>query len=252
MGGIDITSDVYTDGAIAITAVTGNIVITAIASEPQSEEVTLLKSITGDGASWIDTNFILTDSTYTMELSAKLLEEETADTYALFGADGYDVGTPYGKTVVWASGKAHVAGYLNNATFSNIGTWNTTDNNLLTNKQFWIVISNGSQKIYLDEAHTIQQTNVTNGAVAYGTSLEFAPIPMYVFKCNRTANISKTYTPSSATIYQFKITDANGNVVLNLVPAKQGSKIGMYDTVAQKFHENIGTGTFAYEELEVA
>ena len=43
MGGIDITSTVYNNGAISISAVTGNIVITASATEnvqPQSEELT--------------------------------------------------------------------------------------------------------------------------------------------------------------------------------------------------------------------
>lgn len=251
MGGIDVTSDVYTDGAIVITAVTGNIVITAIASEPQSEEVTLLKSITGDGASWIDTEFILEDSTHTIEISAKLDEEVKTGVFALFGSDGYNVGTPYGSTTLLnqVNNERYLSGTLNQGQFSSLGTWNTNASSLTT-FQFYVVLSDGSQKIYKDVEHTSQYGDAK--AVNYGTYKEFVPIPMYLFKTNTTENASKKYTPCRSTIYFFKITNANGEVVLNLVPAKQGGKIGMYDTVTQKFHENIGTGTFAYEKQEVA
>ena len=244
MGGVDITSGVYADGAIVISAVTGNIVIKASAVELASEEVVLLKSITGDGASYIDTEFIVEDNTNVFELSATLAD---ADSVVLFGADGYNVGTAYGSTLLKNSNSGYIAGTLNQKRFTNVGTWNNSGVNSLVGNQFFAVIQNGSQKIYLDEAHTKQQANVTNGTAEYGTSLEFVPI----FTSNVTAEVKTTYTPCDCTIYFFKITDSSGSVVHEFVPAKQGSKIGMYDTVTQKFHENKGTGTFAYEELEV-
>lgn len=246
MGGTDITSTIYGNGVITIDSVTGDVVITASAvSTASTEEVVLLKSITGDGSSWIDTKFILEDSTHIMELSAKLADP---DTTTLMGADGYGVGTGYGITYVRNNGAGHLMGKLNGGGFSNVGTWNTTDANSLVVNQFYFVMADGSQKIYLDAEHTKQQRPFSDGSAAYGGA-EFVPIPLYLFTANRTDNAHATYTPSDCTIYFFKITDAGGNVVLNLVPAKQGNKIGMYDTVSQKFHENQGTGTFSYEEV---
>lgn len=249
MGGTDITAIAYSNGAITIGSTTGNIVITASAVETASEEVVLLKSITGDGASYIDTEFIVEDNTNVFELSATLAD---ADSVVLFGADGYNVGTPYGSTLLKNTNSGYIDGTLNQNQFRNVGTWNNSGVNSLVGNQFFAVIQNGSQKIYLDEAHTKQQANVTNGTAEYGTSLEFVPISLYLFTSNVTAEVVTTYTPCDCTIYFFKITDSSGSVVHEFVPAKQGSKIGMYDTVTQKFHENKGTGTFAYEELEVA
>lgn len=245
MGGTDITAIAYSNGAITIGSTTGNIVITASAVETASEEVVLLKSITGDGASYIDTEFIVEDNTHIMELSAKLADP---DTTTLMGADGYGAGTGYGITYVRNNGAGYLMGKLNGGGFSNVGTWNTTDANSLVVNQFYFVMADGSQKIYLDAEHTKQQSALSDGSAAYGGA-EFVPIPLYLFTANRTDNAQATYTPSDCTIYFFKITDAGGNVVLNLVPAKQGNKIGMYDTVSQKFHENQGTGTFSYEEV---
>lgn len=239
------------NGSCTITAKAGSYSASCevtVAVETASEEVVLLKSITGDGASYIDTEFIVEDNTNVFELSATLAD---ADSVVLFGADGYNVGTPYGSTLLKNINSGFIYGTLNQNQFRNVGTWNNSGVNSLVGNQFFAVIQNGSQKIYLDEAHTKQQENATNGTVEYGTSLEFVPISLYLFTSNVTAEVVTTYTPCDCTIYFFKITDSSGSVVHEFVPAKQGSKIGMYDTVTQKFHENKGTGTFAYEEFEV-
>lgn len=246
MGGSDVTASVYADGVITIEAVTGDILISATAVAAESGdggELVLLKSITGDGASWVDTEFILEDSTHTMELSAKLAD---ADKTTLMGSDGYNVVSPYGKTTVWTNGERYLAGELNQGGFSNVGTWNSNKASLAS-IQFYLVLADGSQIIYEDAEHTSQYGDKTSAK--YSTSHEFVPIPLYLFTANATSNAYLKYTPSDCTIYFFKITDADGNVVLNLVPAKQGNKIGMYDTVTNKFHENKGTGTFSYEEV---
>lgn len=249
MGGVDVTSDVYADGAIVISAVTGNIVITASAVELASEEIVLLKSITGDGASYIDTEFIVEDNTNVFELSAILAD---ADSVVLFGADGYNVVAPYGKTLLRNKGQGFMGGFLNQGEFSNLGTWNDSGANSLVGNRWWVVLKDGEQKIYLDAEHTKQQANVTNTTSTYGTEKEYVPIPLYLFTSNATSSSFAKYTPCDCTIYFFKISKASGEVIHEYLPARQGTKIGMYDTVTQKFHENKGTGTFAYEELEVA
>lgn len=251
VNGENVTDFAYSNGVITIQNVMGNVVITATAVEiaDESDEVVLLKSITGDGASWIDTEFILADSTHTMELSARFTSDE-GDAY-LMGADGYNFGTGYGKTSVNKNtvNALNVFGNLNGGSFANLGSWYNTDANSLRLNQFFLVLADGSQVIYLDAEHTTQQTHQNAACTTkYGTA-EFVPIPLYLFTVNKTEAVNATYTPCDSTIYFFKITDADGNVVLNLLPAKQGSKVGMYDTVAQKFHENKGTGTFSYEEV---
>lgn len=248
MGGVDVTSDVYTNGAISILAVTGNIIIAASAIQPGStEEITLLKSITGDGNSYIDTEFIVDDSTYIFELSAKLAD---SDTVVLFGADGYEVGGAYGLTKLYNNGNGYLCGNLNNNGFNNCGTWNNGGVNSLVGNQWFAVIKDGLQAIYLDAEHTTQQANVTNTTTTYGTEKEYVPIPLYLFTANRTSGVNATYTPCDCTIYFFKISNSNGDIIHEYLPARQGTKIGMYDTVTQKFHENKGTGTFSYEEAD--
>lgn len=253
MGGVDVTSDVYTNGTIVISVVTGNVVITAIAVQSGStEEITLLKSITGDGNSYIDTE-VLAEVGHRYEFSMKLVEP----TQYFFGADMYNVGTAYKSMRLSHDSNTAIDGTINGSMLTNIGTWNGTESNMLDNKQFYFVMKNGSQAVYLDAEYTKQQTNVTNGTISFGDSATMPIIPLYLFKVNYNSqtnpdNASK-YVPSIITVYWLKIYDDADNTLLHeFVPAKQGSKIGMYDTVTQKFHENKGTGTFAYEELEVA
>lgn len=250
MGGVDVTSDVYTNGAIVISVVTGNVVITAIAVQSGStEEITLLKSITGDGNSYIDTE-VLAEVGHRYEFSMKLVEP----TQYFFGADMYNVGTPYKNMLLSHGSNTSINGIINGVQLTNVGTWNGTESNLLDNKQFYFVMKNGSQAVYLDAEYTKQQTNVTNGAISFGDSATMPIIPLYLFKVNfnnmtNGGNASK-YVPSIITVYWLKIYEDSTDTLLHeFVPAKQGSKVGMYDTVTQKFHENIGNGTFSYEEV---
>ena len=169
----------------------------------------------------------------------------------------YNVGTAYKSMRLSHDSNTAIDGTINGSMLTNIGTWNGTESNMLDNKQFYFVMKNGSQAVYLDAEYTKQQTNVTNGTISFGDSATMPIIPLYLFKVNYNSqtnpdNASK-YVPSIITVYWLKIYDDADNTLLHeFVPAKQGSKIGMYDTVTQKFHENKGTGTFAYEELEVA
>ena len=213
-------------------------------------EVVMLKSITGDGASWIDTE-VLPETTHRYEISA------TVDGYFV-GCDMRSVGVPYGGFYVHLKDHGcYIEGVLNGNFFDNIGTWNITDANLLTNKQAYFVIKNGLQAIYLDADYTIQQSAVTNGTTVWGssTNTEVPIIPIYLFRLNyssetHSSSVAK-YTPTATKFFWFKIyEDSTDELLHEFLPAKHGSKIGMYDTVTGKFHENIGTGTFAYEEVD--
>lgn len=53
------------------------------------------------------------------------------------------------------------------------------------------------------------------------------------------------YSPSRLTMYYFKVEDSDGNLKLNLIPAKDGAGVVcMYDTVSGTFKYNVGSGNF--------
>ncbi len=255
VNGEDVTDTAYADGVITIQSVTGNVVITVVAVEvgaDDGDEVVMLKSITGDGESWIDTD-VLPEISHRYELSATL----TGTTPEFFvGCDMANVGGSYGSFYVNTQDTVCIAGCLNRNTFTNVGTWNKAEANLLTNKQAYFVIKSGMQAVYLDAAYTTQQTNKTDGTVVWGSGVntEVPIIPIYLFRLNYNAQTNpgnaKNYTPTTTKIFWFRIFDDASNTLLHeFVPAKQGGSIGMYDTVTGKFHANIGTGTFGYEEV---
>ena len=254
MGGVDITSTAYANGVVTISSVTGNVVITAIASEPQSEEVVMLKSITGDGASYIDTE-VLPQKSHRYEISFTSATDGEGDFVGgtLFGVDCYAYASAY--LGVWAKNTTitSVKYALNNSGGTSNGSWYSSENNNLTNKQVYFVMDDGLQAIYLDENYTVRQTHGgdTNGTATWNDrENDVPPYPMYLFYVNKPGN-ENPFDIGSHTFYWFKVFDNSTNELLHeFVPAMSGAKIGVYDNVTQKFHENIGTGTFSYEEVE--
>lgn len=79
MGGTDVTSSVYADGAINITSVTGDIVITVVAQSGISDEgllYSLPEAITFDGTNCVDTgvDVLETNSDWTMVIDVEIPE----------------------------------------------------------------------------------------------------------------------------------------------------------------------------------
>lgn len=269
MGGVDVTSDVYADGTIVISAVTGDVVITAIASEPQSEEVVLLKSITGDGASYIDTEFTADsfDYKYLVGMKNNPVYDKDASCW-IFGSRCNPFGGYITNDVLVSSALINEESYKYHIGVG-VGRTNDTNTTLRTGQAtyddskenvsrttevpLYVYIENGLQELYVDEEMTTQPSNGTfmtlSANTTFNESYEMNIIPMYLCAIN---DNYKKLAPSKASIYCLKIWDGNDNLVVDMKPAKQGGKIGMYNTVTGKFHENKGTGTFTYEELEVA
>lgn len=249
MGGVDISSNYdTTTKTITIESVTGpiNITITTIESD-----YTSLQYIKGDGNSWIDTG-VVANVNHRYELSAKLDGDAAAEYF--FGADQYNVGSAYNQFYLNTNEThAMIRGIINKSNVD-VGSWNTTENNLLSNKKMYLVVKNGSQEIYLNSDYTEKQTNYTAGSASFGAQDTLPIIPLYLFHVNTTAstnpsNASK-YKRSKLTVYWLKIYDDTTNEMLHeFLPAAKNRKIGMLDTVTKEFHANIGTGTFAYEEV---
>lgn len=249
MGGVDISSSNYdkTTKTVTIESVTGNVNITVTTIE---SDFTSLKYIKGDGNSWIDTG-VVADVNHRYELSAKL-DGDDADEY-FFGADQYNVGSAYNQFVMkTVSTYAKIMGMINKSAVD-VGTWNVTENNLLSNKKMYLVVKNGSQEIYLNSDYTEKQSQYTAGSASFGSQDTLPIIPLYLFHVNTTTSTNptnaSTYKRSKITVFWLKIYDDTTNEMLHeFLPVAKNGKIGMFDTVTKEFHANIGTGTFTYEE----
>lgn len=248
MGGVDISNNYdTTTKTITIESVTGNVNITVTTIE---SDYTSLQYIKGDGNSWIDTG-VVASINHRYEFSAKLDGDDANEFF--FGADPYNVGSAYNQFVMkTVSTHAKIMGTINKSAVD-VGTWNVTENNLLSNKKMYLVVKNGSQEIYLNSDYTEKQSQYTAGSASFGSQDTLPIIPLYLFHVNTTAstnpiNASK-YQRSKITVYWLKIYDDTTNEMLHeFLPATKNGKIGMLDTVTKEFHANIGTGTFIYEE----
>lgn len=250
MGGIDISSNYdTTTKTITIESVTGpiNITITTIESD-----YTSLQYIKGDGNSWIDTG-VVANVNHRYELSAKLDGDDADECF--FGADQYNFGSAYNQFIMVAKANhTKITGTINKNGNIDVGSWNKTENNLLSNKKMYLVVKNGSQEIYLNSSYTEKQSQYTAGSASFGTQDTLPIIPLYLFHVNTTAstnsNNASWYKRSKITVYWLKIYDDTTNEMLHeFLPVAKNGKIGMFDTVTKEFHANIGTGTFAYEEV---
>lgn len=257
MNGVDVTNEVYDDGVIDIKYVNGDIIINAVSMDAG---LVMLKSITGDGASYIDTEFIPDSFDYRYEFAIKAADYDSTvynassieKSYMLFGVDMYNVSSAYHRMYAYLQSKTAL-------TFdclgqpSTGGSWNLPT--LFADNVGYCVCKNGFAQVYTDEAHsTLPGWNSTTSGVA--TNEAKCPIkPMYLFTVNATENSfisesDKLYPKTRFTLYDFCIyRDSTNELLHKFVPAMNGASIGVYDAVTGKFHENKGTGTFSYEEV---
>lgn len=248
MGGVDISNNYdTTTKTITIESVTGNVNITVTTIE---SDYTSLQYIKGDGNSWIDTG-VVASINHRYEFSAKLDGDDANEFF--FGADQYNVGSAYNQFVMkTVSTHAKIMGTINKSTVD-VGTWNVTENNLLSNKKMYLVVKNGSQEIYLNSDYTEKQSQYTAGSASFGSQDTLPIIPLYLFHVNTTTSTNppnaSAYKRSKITVFWLKIYDDTTNEMLHeFLPVAKNGKIGMFDTVTKEFHANIGTGTFTYEE----
>lgn len=144
--------------------------------------------------------------------------------------------------------------FLDNLFAANFGESNTQYNQIF----YWNNIPNGPGSIiYSQLYYNITDRSVMliqNNKVDFlGITRELAPKTtnqdgnMFLFGLNNirkgTTNYFKRYDMK---LYGCKIYE-DEVLIKDFVPAKLGNKIGLYDNVSKKFHENKGTGEFLYE-----
>lgn len=232
-------------------------------------EVVMLKSITGDGASYIDTEIAPESlfSTYGVDISVEMSAKipNYTESINFFGANQSKLYGSYGAFCA-TSDTMYCRGIDENNVISSQdgnGFWNSTAVPNLYTEQRWYKYATTPDgtlsTIYMDESMSTLPSSANANFTAFANYNETALrvsvpiIPMYIFAVNVGDGANQVIidgTPTVYTLYYFRIKRySTGELLHEYLPAKQGDKIGMYDTVTQTFHANQGTGTFSYEEV---
>lgn len=283
MGGVNVTSDVYANGTIVISKVTGNVVITASAKEIEQEsgEVTLLKNIAFDGTSYLDTEVIPMSLSYRYVLCLEFPNDTVNTDSGYIGGISMRDNTDNFKSnywdMLWGCNKnpnnynTDVPYYRFNIICGTVVTdqlhTGADKGDGLSSQPYmsplYYNIEDGLQNIWLDEELTqtpttghfpsINKTHSFTNQAAY-TDDEHPIDSIWLGKVHVTGIMTEYATEANTyagmKFYCFKVYDESNNLIADMHPAKQGSTIGMYCNVREKFF--AGNGTLTYEELEVA
>ena len=196
-------------------------------SQGVTEGVDYVDCLIGDGASYIDSGIVVQNG-YTVDLTFKTMLSTTNDRIVLCGS-----GDMYNYTYDRFGGYAiGLFGY--NIAVKEIRDINSNDKNALisTNTKF---IAN-TKTIY---SYTF--TNVTNqgSCIIMGQN----------FSDNTNPSSINYICPNTISIYDFKIYNTEGTLLIHLRPCLDTSKVPcMYDEVTKRYFYNQGTGTFGYKK----
>lgn len=270
MGGVDVTSDVYTDGAIVISAVTGNIVITASAVQPESGELVFLDYVELSGGAYFDTGI-------TANMKNKyligIMTPEISSQQFFWGTRGrnnasQDASDYYDDVFAITSltgakrevkGQMHSFSMYDSASMQGI---NGSDNK--SNLVPWYLHTKwdaNALEAYSNEAMTspLGATEFKKGSLSsnyFPYALNFndngkdftlepekhTPSNVYLGKVNTTLgadNMSKYPVPvDGMKYYVYKVWSESDVLLMHLRPAKMGAKVGMYDVVSSTFFES--------------
>lgn len=281
MNGVDITDIAYSDGVITIESVTGNVVITASAKEveQESDEVVLLKNIAFDGTSYLDTEIIPETVNYRYVLGIQAPNKDIVSNKNIGGISMRNSTSPSESSywdMYWRCTLENNSYNDDVPSFRFYYNCMGMDSNPYTGKDkgdgassqpyntpLYYNLDNGTQSVWHNEDCT---ENVVKGhfpdtpkAIDFTSQSNYTdeehPIDsIWLGKVHVTGIMNNLATEANTyagvKFYCFKVYDENENLIADMKPAKQGSTIGMYCNVRQKFF--VGNGTLTYEELEVA
>lgn len=280
MGGVDITATAYSAGVVNIASVTGNVVITAVAMEVSvdSGEVVMLKNISFDGTSYLDTGVIPESVNYRYVLGIQLPNKDIVTNKNIGGISMRDH-TDLAQSAYWDiywycfvnandyNADVHRVNLyelcmgLVNA--NGLGAGMDKGDGASTQPFDYPVyynLGNGNQSMWLNEECT--EPPVTGHFAAVTTATDFSNQSYYTDDehpidsiwlgkvhvtgiMNSLATEANTY--AGVKFYCFKVYDSAENLIADMRPAKQGSTVGMWDNVRNKFFP--ATGTADYEEV---
>ena len=198
----------------------------SLAAAKLYDGVTLLPYIQGDGASWIDTEVVISD--HCIELDYRQSAYRTVTYFGIYDRVGANR-TYFGVTT----------GGIYKAVFGGTAEVSITPPVLQT-----VDLERKILKFNTPEHYLVQ-----DGEILYDASSDFvknfAEQSLYIFCYNR-YNVIPT-TCATYRLYSAKVTDnTTGEIVCHLLPAKRDTDgaVGMYDVIAKRFRENKGSGRF--------
>ena len=269
MGGVDITSDVYLNGRINISEVTGNIVITATGDV----QMTMLKSINLANGAYVNTGYLIQNINEKYLIGVQLMTTSPSSNQAFAGVSRRPATSIAEDNYLQMSFKTGGEAYNHSIKFS-MGAYRKpkVDETQLRTANgtyvadtidavpFYMSAKNGEQLLKANEDMT--EDLVTGSFKSISSSVTFScdvdmPIdPIYLGTVNNAGAGVSGGAPTPYTdgvkIYCFKVYDENNNLVVNMHPVIRGSAVGMYDSVRATFYEaeNGVVGTdITYDEV---
>lgn len=238
MGGVDVTADVYADGAISIPSVTGDVVITAVAvatgdapSEGLPTGYTRLSYLESSGTQYIDTGKVF-DYSAEDELYVRFAVTNIAKTQILFGT--------YVNKLNSAGEDLHCGNQLvvinKGLRFDMANEYTYAGANVSENEVYDYTVTNG--KIECSVTSEVFDINVDSPGIVTDYS-------MYLFSKNNKGT-PESETMAYARVYEFYYKE-NGVDTIHLIPALDVDGVPcMYDLVGGNTLYNAGSGSFAY------
>ena len=218
MGGVEQT---VTDNTINIASVSGNIVITAIATQFVPVEGAYIHN---DGDCWVGTSYYPTQATTRLEL--------VADVHSFSGNFAYLVGSENTKLCQWYDDNviACVAGRASQTSAANQVT-------VSYDKKFTVVGDIANKTLTITD-----EDGTRTATIVVGTN--FVKHPMWYFAGYW--NDKFEHKSGDMKIYSFKIWEGETLVYEGYPVYDETNGAGMYDTISGDTHYNEGTGTLTY------
>lgn len=280
VNGEDVTDTAYVDGVITIQSVTGAVVITVVAVEEgaiDSGEVVMLKNISFDGTSYLDTEVIPESVNYRYVIGIQAPNKDVMSVAKNIGGISMRDKTALADSAYWdiywyAQNKsnnynADIPSFvmtqscmaLTAAVYAGMDNGNGLASQPYDYPMYYNY-DNGAQSVWLNEDCT--ETPVTGSFSKLTNTVDFTNQSSYtddehsidsiwLGKVHVTGIMSNLATEANTyagvKFYCFKVYDTNENLIADMRPAKQGSTVGMWDNVRNKFYP--ATGTANYEEV---
>ena len=205
---------------------------------------TQLQYIQSDGGAYIDTGMVV-PTNYKWELKLNTRGSNTSPYWGYTNNNSYSSATSFYS--LGANGQSGISGitisvgafsgtsesnqssFYNATQIANAGT--------LGGDAMHTIKCNGNFNFTADDTPMTQMTAKTFTAFTPGGNA-------YLFARNAPTMNSGAMAKSGTRIYSYKVWNASGTLVQDLVPVQQGTSIGMYDLVNNQFLRKSGTGEF--------
>ena len=219
MGGVDVTADVYSNGKISISSVTGNVVITAVAAVASYTQVEYLETV---GKAYIDTEYALAaNDVVEVEFLA------TGGWNYIFSANNYSFAT-----------STNAGNYFSrldrgaSRSFSSANPDKGISLNGTTGPWTFVETQPGTAVVYDADGGEVVTLTDTDASTFTGSSRS---VILFV-QAGPPGAIPGNGVGSGKRIYSFKVKNVYGNLVADIIPVLDAEGVAcMYDKISGEY-----------------